>query len=215
MSARLETSLQARLQRLYCVDGPPDVAPFLVGPPEGQAEADPGAPVAKREALFVRVAEEHLEIALHIAASVRAGALSFLAHLRVGRDAAHVLDPFCAAFEGIAHFVYYTFTAARGRQVSRIELELQAEIDKYIFLRFALGIGGPDVIERLYDRITLCPQLDHADRERYLVANREARRYARWLDGRCRVGRAREALDDARHTYRASLPAKLDRIARA
>jgi hypothetical protein len=139
-----------------------------------------------------------------------------LAELHLGRDASWALDPFCAAFEGISHFVYLTFTGShRAAGVSRLELELQAEIDKYLFLRFALGIGGPEVVQRLYARFELASDLSPACEERYRVANREARRYARWLDDRCRTGRAREALDDARRVYRLPMARKLDRIARA
>jgi hypothetical protein len=139
--------------------------------------------------------------------------MAFLSRLRLGRDAAPALDAFCAAFEGVAHFVYLTFASEQGRGVSRLELELQAEIDKYLFLRFALGVGGPGVLARLYDRVELHPELEPEARERYRVANREARRYARWIDRQCRAGRPRHALDDARRTYRSSLPQKLARIA--
>jgi hypothetical protein len=208
--AKLERKLQARLQDLYHVDGPPDVAPFVVDEAAASALAPDGA---RREALFVRTKDGEVQLALHIAASVRAGALSFLGRLRLGRDATHELDPFCAAFEGVAHFVYLTFAGEQGRGVSRLELELQAEIDKYIFLRFVLGVGGPDVLERLYDRVELSATLEPQERERYRVANREARRYARWIDRRCRTGQPREALDDARRTYRQPLPQKLARIA--
>lgn len=212
--SRLEGKLQARLQRLYHVEGPPDVGPFCVDA-EAVAELFPSG--SRREALLVRSVpdQDEVELALHIATSVREGALSFLARLSQGLDATGVLDPFCAAFEGVAHFVYLTFSRRQGRGVSRLELELQAEIDKYLFLRFALGIGGPDVLDRLYGRFELDPDLAHQDRERYVVANREARRYARWIDGRCRRGRAREALDDARNVYRLPMNRKLERISRA
>jgi len=208
----LEQGLQSRLQRLYRVDGPPNVAPYCV------ETADPAEGERPREALLVEEAppeDEPVGLALHLAASVRAGALSFLAHLRLGRDASHALDPFCAAFEGVSHFVYLTFHVGLGRPISRIELELQAEIDKYLFLRFALGVAGPEVRARLYDRFQLCGRLPPADRERYIVANREARRYTRWVDQQCRAGRARSALDDARRVYRLPLTEKLERIARA
>jgi len=210
--SRLETKLQSRLQRLYHVDGPPDVAPFCVGAELAQRL---GPAPGRREALLVRWIEGEVHLALHIAASVRAGALAFLAQLRSGRDASQALDPFCAAFEGVAHFVYLTFSSGQGRGVSRLELELQAEIDKYLFLRFALGVGGPEVVRRLYEGFELHPELSAGTRERYLVANREARRYARWLDARCREGRAREALDDARRVYRLPMARKLERISRA
>ena len=39
---------------------------------------------------------------------------------------------FCLAVEGVSHFVYVALAAARQRPVSQLELELQAEVDKFV-----------------------------------------------------------------------------------
>ena len=45
-------------------------------------------------------------------------------------DEANFAD-FCLAVEGVSHFVYVALRAARERPVSPLELELQAEVDKF------------------------------------------------------------------------------------
>lgn len=42
------------------------------------------------------------------------------------------LGDFWAALEGVSHFLYLTWNAQHDRRVSRLELELQAEVDKYV-----------------------------------------------------------------------------------
>ena len=48
------------------------------------------------------------------------------------------LDRFCVATEGVSHVLYLASTAQRGR-VSAFELELQAEIDKFLVLVTAVN----------------------------------------------------------------------------
>ena len=41
------------------------------------------------------------------------------------------LADYCTALEGVSHFHYVTWSAGCARNVSLLELELQAEVDKY------------------------------------------------------------------------------------
>jgi hypothetical protein len=119
------------------------------------------------------------------------------------------------AAEGVSHFVYVTFCGTEERPVSQIELELQAEVDKYLVLRLLSPIPGPHLIERLFDRIALSDRLNEDERERYRIANNAGRRYARWLNRELAQGRGEQAVSDARRLYRKPLAAKLEHIARA
>lgn len=125
------------------------------------------------------------------------------------------MDAVCVAAEGISHFVYFIFCGEmQARAVSQVELELQAEIDKFLLLRVVCGLGGPALREALFDRFELGPHLSEVQRDRYLVANRAARRYARWIDHVLTRGQAPRALRDARDLYRMPFAAKLEHIAR-
>ncbi len=45
------------------------------------------------------------------------------------------LDAFMLAIEGVSHFLYLVWNATHARPVSRLELELQAEVDKFVTAR--------------------------------------------------------------------------------
>ena len=67
---------------------------------------------------------------------------------------------------------------------------------------------------RLFDGVTFAEDLDHDERDRYLVANVEARRYATALSRRFVArGRTPEMLGDLRRFYRLDLDHKLGHIA--
>lgn len=190
MSASIESILQEELQSLYRIEGCPPVDPFRVR-----------APDHGREALLVRKAEDGVvDLGLHLAPEVRASAQEALVSKEVD------LDGLCAAIEGVSHFVYFT-RWTEHRPMSRLELELQAEIDKFLVLWSSLD--GRALFLRLFEEVRL------VDEDRYRVAHREGRRYAGWLLRQRQAGRTSEALEDARRLYRSPLPQKLERIARA
>ncbi len=134
---------------------------------------------------------------------------------------------FCLAVEGVSHFVYVALCAAGDRTVSALELELQAEVDKFACCLLVAGVyavdelgGGPstqarELTKRLYEDITFASDLDHDEHDRYRVANLEAHRYAKTLAHRF-VARDRVAdmLPELRRFYRLGLGDKLGHIAR-
>src|SRR5947208_16640223 len=52
------------------------------------------------------------------------------------------LAGFCAAAEGVSHFLYVAHRARQGGQVSQLELEAQGEIDKYLAVILQLWASG-------------------------------------------------------------------------
>ena len=42
------------------------------------------------------------------------------------------IEDFWTAFEGVSHFTYYAWNAQREKRVTMLEMELQAEVDKYV-----------------------------------------------------------------------------------
>lgn len=209
----LESQLQAVLEALYRIERSFEVSDFRIDADTLQAALPDGAPA--REALLVHVEEDETHLALFIADEIRHQAAAFFLRPAPSPLADVHLDAACVATEGVSHFVYFTFCGEQqARPVSQIELELQAEIDKFLVLRLVCGLGGPDLIEALFDRFELDANLPAEAQERYQVANRAGRRYARWLDRALARGEGPRALEDARHLYRKSLPAKLEHIER-
>jgi len=201
------TELQGVLETMYRIDGTLSVADFRI---DGRTlEILIGKPAAdRREMLLVHHDGEYTNLSLYIADEVLLRARAFL-------EGCGDLDAFCAATEGVSHFVYFTFCGEQlERPVSQIELELQAEIDKYLVVRLFAPAPG-DLIPQLFEHIRFADRLSALELERYVVANRAGKKYARWLDRQIARGRAAFALDDARQLYRKPLAAKLDHIARA
>lgn len=212
----LETQLQEVIQAIYRLDATPSVANFRIDFQNLERILGRDESAGRRETLIVRESGEHVDVALYISDEVVTGANTFV-HAGTGSERAPVdphLDAFCVAAEGVSHFVYLTFCGAQQeRPVTQIELEIQAEIDKYLILRLLFPIDGDRLLSRLFDRIQLVATNGHE--ERYAVANRAGRRYARWLNRRFARGRGDRALEDARALYRKPLAAKLEHIDRA
>ena len=101
----------------------------------------------------------------------------------------HNLPDYCTALEGVSHFHYLVWSLARGRNVSLLELELQAEVDKYaialaLMTRQQAGRFPEALHARLFHAVSFLPQLDDISRRRYEEANRHAARFCRSLEER-------------------------------
>ena len=124
------------------------------------------------------------------------------------------LADFWSALEGVSHFTYYAWNAARDKAVSLFELELQAEVDKFVttglLLREQTGREPGGLHGWLFDTPTLAAELAAHERERYRRANRYAARYCQRLT----LGRDDEAAShrELRHFYRLSQASKLAHI---
>jgi hypothetical protein len=89
----------------------------------------------------------------------------------------------------VSHFVYLATRAAAGRGVSLLELEVQAEVDKFALLLLHLWRRGlrrtsRALRGRLFERVRYGAHLGAEERARYEEANRLGAAYARWLEGR-------------------------------
>jgi hypothetical protein len=131
----------------------------------------------------------------------------------------HNLGDFLLAIEGVSHFFYAICCARAERPVTQLELELQAEVDKYVT---CLLVTQPDagmssqLRRRLFGEFEYEPDLDGDERDRYRAANDNANRYAAWLETTFVVPRRiPEMLGELRRFYRKGLAAKLASISAA
>jgi len=131
----------------------------------------------------------------------------------------HNLGDFLLAIEGVSHFIYAVCCARAERPVSQLELELQAEVDKYIT---CLLVTSPDVgvsealRERLFVDACYDDDLDREERDRYAAANDNANLYAKQLERRyLSQHRVTEMLAELRRFYRVGLAEKLAMARRA
>jgi hypothetical protein len=101
--------------------------------------------------------------------------------------------------------------------VSLLELELQAEVDKYasalrLMLEQRAGRFPGELFERLFERVAFLPTLSADERGRYEEAHRFAARFCRRLEERFlrrRQARPEAMLAELRAFYRLGRHAKL------
>jgi len=121
-----------------------------------------------------------------------------------------LLPQYCVATEGVSHWLYLQHRADQDGPVSQLELEVQAEVDK--FASCALGLWQLGVLElvrhlraRLYDGVRYFSHLSADERDRYVTANHLARRYTAFLERRYVRPRDRDGLlRELRRSYRLS-----------
>ncbi|HEY2728869.1 MAG TPA: hypothetical protein VGK52_02950 [Polyangia bacterium] len=209
-SRRRRASILSRLQRglevLYRVETKLHVDAFVI---DDEQRRRAGVARAPREQLLVREEEDgELGMGLFIDSAA-------LANLERNDPSARLDDAnfsdFCLALEGVSHFVYVALCAAGHRRVSALELELQAEVDKFVCCVLLQGRQADrhGLRRRLYGDVRYHDDLDAEERERYRTANAEAERYAEGLERRfVRADRVPDMLGELRRFYRMGLDDK-------
>jgi hypothetical protein len=127
------------------------------------------------------------------------------------------LADFLIALEGVSHFTYFAFKASHDQAVTLLELELQAEVDKFIAAAALLHSQGERVPDGLHNWIFTLPRLrnglDAEAVERYEHANHYAARYCSklWPHIRSRTG-SQAVRDELRRFYRLPRELKIGHI---
>jgi hypothetical protein len=205
--------LQRGLEQLYRIATGVDVGDFMVDAGGRDALAPDRRP---REQLLVHETAGEVLVGLFICPDA-------VANL-VRHDPGAALDrrnfgDFLLAVEGVSHFVLAVWCAAHGRAVTALELELQAEVDKYVTCLLASGPsrGRSEALRhRLFRDVDWEPDLDLDERDRYRAANDNAHRYATWLEEEFVASRRiPDMLAELRRFYRQPLARKLAVIAQA
>jgi hypothetical protein len=207
--------LQSMIERTYALDNAHSVSRFLVTNPDllaGLGLAPAGGPCAER----VLVAEDDggMDLAVYLESELleRLAGTDPLEDLHDDN-----LGDFLTALEGVSHFVYLVWNAMLGKQVTLLELELQAEVDKFVVAAQLLSRqrGGvpPALHDRLFRHFRLVPGLDGEQRRRYLDASRYASDYCRMLARRFMARDSdRQMTPELRHFYRLTQRGKLRHI---
>lgn len=179
--------MQALLAQLYDAPVEHDVQDFLVTDKNRlRALVGEDAQTTTDEQVFVVQDRQDVRVGVFIDQCV----LDRL-HRHDPLDALHDenLRDYCTALEGVSHFHYLMWSLSRARSVSLLELELQAEVDKYasavaLFTRQRQGRFPEALHSRLFHAVSFLPALDDISRQRYEEANRHAARYCRSLEER-------------------------------
>ena len=205
MSAATLASLQGALTEIYDLPVTPDVRDFLMTDRAGLSAVD--NPRASEEQLIVAEEGDTLSMALYIDAAV-------LARLELCDPFAgltqHNLADYLTVAEGVSHFVYVAWNTGYDKPVTLLELELQAEVDKYVLCAWLLREQGagrfPRELHRiLFERAHVDPAAAAGRIGLYHTASDYAARFCRRVAAlleRKRNGVARDLMAELRRFYR-------------
>jgi len=199
-SGSLEAALvrvQRQLEAIYELEPTPSIAPFV------RIDAD-----ELREQLLVRESADGMDIVVVLPVASAEAVLS--------RDAGAELDAYLGAVEGISHFIHLAERARTELPTTLLELELQAEVDKFAFLAGETAAANTLQLVSLHRRLYEDVRFIHASAteagQRYRLANGLA---ARLWSQLIRQGPAALHRDTLKRFYRASQAEKISMVAAA
>jgi hypothetical protein len=206
--------LQRQLTDTYQAPVDHDVRDYLITDPRlAKLLAGESTLLSSSESLLVSEDEDGLALSLYLEQEIlhRLESLDPSARLR-----AEQLDDLCKVIEGVSHFNYVVWRAEKDRSMSLLELELQAEVDKYVStMQMALEQRDHDMLHglhrHLFDNYRLRDDLEQDEVERYRAASEYAARFCRRLR-RHLLQSGDGALEELRQFYRMSLNEKISHI---
>jgi hypothetical protein len=206
----LALEVQRRLEAFYALDPEAPVTEYLVA--AGEVAHLPGG------GSRTLVAQEGDEVSVGVVLDEAIGSHLEKSDPRERLDSSN-LGAFSTLTEEVSHFLYLLFRARSQRQVTQLELELQAEVDKYLTALFFLSLQNEGAVSTrlrylLFGRYRLAEGLSAESAERYHEASRLANRYCGWLEARyLRSRRLPDLAHEARRFWRLGQREKLETIA--
>ena len=208
------SELQKHLSDIYQVEPGYDVSDFLVTD-RTLAKTLGGESVIENtdESVLLTEDEEGMALSVYLDSQMLG---------RLDRDKplqalkASSLNDLWTVLEGISHFNYLVWSAGRDRSVTLLELEMQAEVDKFISTwlmardqeecEFANRLHG-----WLFDSIHFKPELSEDEHRRYRTANDYAARFCHGLMRRLRDN-CNRTMRELRRFYRLKQTEKISHI---
>lgn len=206
--------LQRQLQHIYDINVTYDIYDFVFSDPDLVKDLDSSANARDtKEKLLVQQEGDDINVSLYLASDVleRLHADQW----RFSLNNENIVD-FCFAVEGVSHFLYFIWNAEYRRGVTLLELELQAEVDKYIAITDLIRAQKSSRLRNwLFNHVSYDSALGSEELKRYQDANRYAGKYCGQLENRYgRPNRRGELLCELRRFYRKTQGEKLRMIDR-
>lgn len=125
---------------------------------------------------------------------------------------------FCNAIEGVSHFIYFLHKAHHRYEITQLEMELQAEVDKFLMFYISLNVSenfhlSQMIFESLFTNYRLRENLTHEERIRYKEASSLASRYcAKLIEYFNSPSQKNSLINEVRSFYHLNQSQKIDRI---
>jgi hypothetical protein len=217
----LLTRLQDLIGGIYDVSIAHDVYDFLVTD-RGHLPAAVRASESDEELIIAQPADEGGgEVGMSLYLDPALLARLALADPMIRLHDGNVAD-YWTALEGVSHFLYLAWNAGHDKSVSLLELEMQAEIDKYVASYWLMRRQFPDrfpaeLLRLLFERTRIDPRLARGREGMYREASRYAEKFCRRLEHSLRGARGDsegEVLAQLRRFYRLTNAQKVEHIER-
>ena len=204
-------TLQKALESFYELDIGYRVDDFLITDRELAEVLDPAGRCNDREKLLFYEDDDDVHLSLFVDDAVCRRMRPYDNHAQVPPQ---LFDDFCLMVEGVSHFVYLCWNAKHSRQMTLLEMELQAEVDKYLAYSGGCAMPGSNRQRTdaavagardgsLFEDYRLAPGLTAVERERYECANHYAGKHCWSLQQRYASGRGRSDMRrELRRFYR-------------
>ncbi len=165
------------------------------------------------EALVVEQSEAHLDVGLWLSPDLLSWSqqndlddLSQQSNLMLVQK----LGPL---IEGVSHFMYLLWKAEKNVNVTQLEMELQAEVDKFVLLRKLFEeIPSGDLMNALFEDVKWNPVLEEKEQERYVTAVKLASQYCDYLRINHKMSDSEGILPELRSFYRMNQAEKIRHI---
>ena len=171
-------SIFRHIDRVYGLELEVDIEDFLISSDTCARLGQDSA----RAAVLVREGQSHEELELGV--YIGEEALDQLAEIDLTTSIRpESFELLVTAIEEVSHFAYLHYSALRERRVTQLELELQAEVDKFIITWMILLASRNDgrvprnLLDRLFGDFEIRRDLEPMTRERYKAAASLASRY--------------------------------------
>lgn len=210
--------IQHKLEGIYEVQAGLDVHDFLVTDHGFISYMDATHNLrSSPEKLLVHQADSDLHVSLYIKQEVME--LLEQDNPLDGLNSENV-NAYLIALEGVSHFIYLAWNASHDREISLFELELQAEVDKYIFTMILLANQQDSSLQeglmsRLFLQHSYASDMDSEEQKRYERANYYAYHYCKALHHNCIANQRLSFFNDLRRFYRLTSHHKINHIATA
>lgn len=207
-------ALQSQLTDLYQIDTGYQIDDFLITDPELAKLLGANVMLADTdETVLLNEDDAGMSLSVYLDRDVlqRLSGQDPLNRLR-----ARHLNDLWTVMEGVSHFTCLAYRAQRETPVTLLELEIQAEVDKFVgALLLALQQDDTELAERLhgwlFDKVSFRPDLSRDQLERYRAANDYAGRFCHGLQKRLLDGSA-VGISELRHFYRLTQTHKISHI---
>jgi len=200
------TTIQAQLEAIYRIAAP-DIRQFLIDA-EQITEVLGEEIRPSDEWVVVREGPEGVDVGVYIAPH-------FLERLNAHDHPADAIGSafraFCTATEGVSHFMMLFDRACRQEPVSMLELEVQAEVDKFVCARLHYPERQTEWWTRLFRDARLADGLSEEELDRYKEAARLAGAFCSSLSETPHTGALLELL---RQFWRDSGAQRMERMRR-